>query len=408
MELKRIEKHIIRKGHPLFKEVDHVCFLSKNLYNYVNYCIRQSYFHTKKIMGEYELDSKLTKRNQRDFRALPNNVSQQIIRVIFQNWKFYFRAIKDFNKNKSKYTSEPKIPRYKEKNGRNIVIFNYRTSRIKEGYIHFAKNIISPLKTKVENSNLVQVQVVPCNSYYTINIIYKKEVNSTYNLTEKNKLSIDLGVNNLATCFANNGERPFIINGKPVKAINYYYNKKLSKLRSFVGNGTSNKIKKLCLKRKNKIDNYFHHSSKAIVSYCIHHQIGVVIIGHNKYWKSSSMGKRNNQNFHYIPFNDFINQLVYKCEEKGIKVIITEEKYTSKIDHLAMESMEHHDNYMGRRVHRGLFKSSTSTLLNADVNGAIGILRKVDGDSSIKEILVKGQAMCPFRMNIFDRLNKTS
>ena len=152
MELTRIEKHIIKKGHPLYDDIDYVCFLSKNLYNYVNYCIRQSYIHTKKIMGEYELDSKLTKRNQKDFRALPNNVSQQIIRIIFQNWKFYFRALKDYNKNKSKYKAEPKMPKYKEKDGRNIVVFNNRTCRVKNGYINFAKNIIGNLPTKINKS----------------------------------------------------------------------------------------------------------------------------------------------------------------------------------------------------------------------------------------------------------------
>ena len=228
MELNRVEKHIIQKGHPLYNELNNVCYLSKNLYNYVNYCIRQSYIHTKKIMGEYELDSKLTKRNQKDFRALPNNVSQQIIRIIFQNWKFYFKALKDFNKNKDKYKSEPKMPKYKKKDGKNIVVFNIRTCRIKNKSIYFAKNIISPLKTNVNKEELVQVHIIPRTTHYVINVIYRKNYDIANSLDNNKKLSIDLGVNNLATCFNNIGLPSFIINGKPIKSINHYFNKKLS------------------------------------------------------------------------------------------------------------------------------------------------------------------------------------
>jgi putative transposase len=136
--------------------------------------------------------------------------------------------------------------------------------------------------------------------------------------------------------------------------------------------------------------------------WCIAHGIGVVIIGKNKGWKQSiHLGKRTNQNFVSIPFNKLLSQLQYKLCDVGIEVIVTEESYTSKVDHLAKEEMFHHEEYQGKRLHRGLFQSSIGRLLNADVNGAIGIARKVVGNAFVKELLDRGDGLSPVRINGF-------
>ena len=259
------------------------------------------------------------------------------------------------------------------------------------------------IKTKIDN--VVQVRIVPEATCYVIEVVYKKEVISNENLKETNVLSIDLGVNNLATYVNNVGKQPFIINGKPLKSINQYSNKLKAKYMSFVGDkGTSNNLKRLTLKRNNLIRNYLHHTSRCIIKYCVSNNIGTIIIGHNKDWKQSiDIGKKNNQNFVSIPFNTLIQQIMYKAEGNGIKVIQTEESYTSKVDHLAYEELRHQESYLGKRIKRGLFQSSTKHLLNADINGAIGIARKVIGDSVLEQITNRGFVFNPIRINNFNK-----
>jgi putative transposase len=382
MKLSRVERHIIIKSE-ILEDLTHK---SKNLYNYANYLIRQYFFETGKLLKEFELTTQLAKENQVDYRDMPSAQSaQQTIKLLFKNWKSFFKAIKDYKKNPSKYKGQPKLPKYKDKKGHNIVVFTNQNCKIKtdekgENYVYFPKKTgLEPIKTKIEG-NLKQVRIIPQATCFIVEIVYEKEFNNTIEANDR-VLSIDLGLNNLVTT-NNIGEKPFIVKGKIIKSINQYYNKKKAKLMSFIGDkGTSSRIKKLTLKRNNKIDDYLHKTSRTIIDYCLFNDISKIVIGNNKDWKQNiNIGKKNNQNFVSIPFEKLITQIEYKAKEVGIEVIKTEESYTSKIDHLAKEELKKQENYLGKRVKRGLFKSSTGRFINADVNGAMGIFRKVAPD----------------------------
>ena len=399
--MNRVERHIIINN----KELDRICFLSKNLYNYANYQIRQSFIQNKVIPKEYDLTIELGKENQVDYRALPIQTSQQVIKLLYKNWKSFFKAIKEYGKHPDKFLGRPKLPKYKEKCGKNIVIFTNQQINIKDDIIKFPKDCLGDftIKTKVTNENLVQVRIVPQANCYVVEVVYKKEKQKC-DINSENILSIDLGINNLATCVNNVGQRPFIINGRVLKSINQYSNKLRAKYMSYIGDkGTSNNLKRIILKRNNKVSNYMHHTSRFIIDYCKENKIGTIVIGHNDEWKQkANLGKRNNQNFINIPFNTLIQQISYKAEEYGIRVIMTNESYTSKIDHLANEEMKHQERYLGKRVKRGLFQSSIGKLINADVNGAIGIMKKVVKDFSIEieRILDRGLAFNPIVINL--------
>jgi putative transposase len=383
MKLSRVERHIIIKSE-ILEELTHK---SKNLYNYANYLIRKYFFETGKLLKEFELTTQLAKDNQIDYRDMPSAQSaQQTIKLLFKNWKSFFKAIRDYKKNPSKYKGRPKLPKYKDKKGHNIVVFTNQNCKIKtdekgENYVYFPKKSnLNPIKTKIEG-NLKQVRIIPEATCFIVEIVYEKEFNKVIEAND-NILSIDLGLNNLLTTFNNIGEKPFIVRGKIVKSINQYYNKRKAKLMSFIGDkGTSNRIKKLTLKRNNKINDYLHKTSRTIIDYCLLNNISKIIIGNNKNWKQNiNIGKKNNQNFVSIPFEKLISQIEYKAEEVGIEVLRTEESYTSKIDHLVKEELKKQENYLGKRVKRGLFKSSSGIVINADVNGAMGIFRKVVPD----------------------------
>lgn len=219
-----------------------------------------------------------------------------------------------------------------------------------------------------------------------------------------NYLGIDIGLDNLASCVSNNGSC-FIINGRPLKSINQYYNKRLAFLKSKLKDNkhTSKQIRSLTNKRNNKIKDYLHKASRILVNHVVSNGINAIIIGHNKCWKQEiNIGKRNNQNFVSIPFNVFISMISYKATLEGINVKIVEESYTSKCSFLDNERICKHESYKGRRVKRGLFKTSFGRTINADINGAFNIIRKSEKESFDVTMLPKGRGFWwnPVRISV--------
>ena len=191
--------------------------------------------------------------------------------------------------------------------------------------------------------------------------------------------SIDLGLNNLETVAFNNGSKPLIVNGRPLKSINQYYNKKKAQYQSRLKENkrTSKRICTLTNKRNNKVTDYLHKASRLLVNQLVSQGITTLVIGKNKNMKQDiNIGKVNNQNFVQLPIMLFADLMKYKCELEGIKVLFNEESYTSKCSFLDSEPICKHDKYMGRRVKRGLFVSMNGIKINADVNGAYNIMLK--------------------------------
>ena len=393
-KVQRVERHIIRKGRYNYQEIQNVCHLSKNLYNYVNYILRQHFFETGSIPSGCDISSQLAKENQADFRALPAQVSQQTIKLLFNAWVSFFRALKSYKKDKSKFSSNPKPPKYKDKNGYFVAVITGQSTRIKKQQIHFVKDVIQPITTKT--STIRQVRLVPSTACFIVEVVYEKDVQ----LTEKiagSVAAIDLGLNNFVTFLDNQGNKPFIINGKGIKSYNQYFNKKKAKLQSQLPKKvySSKQLLQLNFKRNMFIQNFIHQASGIILKTLLARKIETLVIGYKENWKQNiTLGRRTNQQFVQIPYKTFIDKIMYKCEDYGIKVTLTEESYTSKVDHLAGEEMHKHKEYKGKRIHRGLFLSSTGIVINADVNGALGIMRKVFSESA-KQIVGSGVAFTP-------------
>lgn len=395
--MRLVDRHIIKDNR-----FEDICLKSGLLYNYVLYLVRQGIFN-KEYLKEYDLSTKLGRENQFDFRQLPASVSQQVVGQVFKSVNSWIKLKSDFDRNPDKYNNHrPHLPKYKKGKKQNIVVFTTSSCRVKDdGYIHFVKNVVEPIKTNVKKDELKQVRIVPQATCYVVEVIYERK-ETDLNLDKDNFLSIDLGLNNLCSCISNVGIKPFIINGKVIKSLNRWYNKKKARLMSYVGdNGTSRRIRRISLYRNCWIDDKMHKISKYIVNFCVSNNIGRIIIGLNKEWKQEiNIGRRNNQHFVSIPHSKLIDKIMYKAKLLGIEVVTHEESYTSKIDHLAFEEMKYQDNYLGKRKRRGLFQSSIGKLINADINGAIGIARKVVGDSCINTIVSSGFAFNPIRLNI--------
>ena len=407
--MRLVEQHIFNKESKRYKSLDDICFLSKNLYNSCLYRIKNEFNDSGKWIRYNDLEKEFRTTKQNDYIALPNNSSQQIMMLLDTNFKSYFKGLKAFKKSRTSFTGCPKFPKFKDKiKGRNIVIFTSNQFRHVDNNIYFPKKSgLKPIRTKLtSDTKIYQVRIIPKNDNYVVEIVYEfKEKN--IEIINNDWLSIDLGLNNLATCVTTKGDKPFIINGKPLKSMNQYYNKKKANLNSKLGHYINYKgervqycksknINKLENKRNDKINDYLHKSSKMIIDYCKVNDINNIVLGKNIGWKLEiNHGKKNNQNFVEIPFNKFESNLMYKCQKEGINFVSREESYTSKasamdLDNIPIYNYKNNSNYefSGRRIKRGLYKTKDNTLINADVNGSINILRKEIGDDWLKPILL--------------------
>jgi putative transposase len=402
MKVQRVEKHNITKDDIFWEACDDLCFKSKNLYNYANYIQRQLFVSGEPILKYTDL-SKQTKHSE-PFKDLGSNSAQMTLRLLEKNWKSFLVSVKDYSKNPSKYLGKPRLPKYKDKNGRCICMLTNMQTHIYDGYLYFAFTRLKPYNNTIKTNvtgKLLQTRIIPKGNCYVLEIVYETEISE---LKESNNkiLGIDLGVDNLATCVNNIGIKPIVINGKPIKSINQYYNKKKAHLQSNLkkrhNKNWSNELDKLQRKRDNKIDYYLHCTSKTIINYCKELNISTIVIGLNKTWKQeSNLIKSANQNFVQIPYDKLINMIKYKAEDVGINVIVNNESYTSGCSFLDGEYPCKENYNKSRRVARGLFKSDKG-LINADVNGAYNIILKAIPEAFVDGI--EGVHLHPVRVNV--------
>ena len=380
-----VERTIIKQNHTHYKSLDHLAFLSKNLYNIANYIVRQEFIKNRNYLNYNQVQKLL--QNQVDYQAIPAKVSQQVLILLDKNWQSFFQANIAYNESPAKFKARPKLPKYKHKTqGRNVLVYTRqaisKTQLLKNKKILLSKsNLLFP--SKINYENLHQVRIIPQLNYYVIEVVYEKE--EVEKKQSRNQIaSVDLGVNNLATVTSNKkGFKPIIINGRPVKSINQFYNQKKAQLQSLLQSKSSKKIQKISTKRNFKIEDYLHKASRYIIDYLSKNEIDTLVIGHNPDWKQEiNIGKKNNQNFVQIPFFKLIQKLKYKAELVGIKVIIHEESYTSKASFFDLDSIPVYGkgvkhSFSGKRIKRGLYQASNGIKYNADINGSLNILRKV-------------------------------
>ncbi len=308
------EQHVISKHDPRFAAIDAAAFASKNLYNAALYEMRQAFIFQGKYLTYNQLDKRM--QSHEAYRALPAKVSQQILMVLVNNWTAFREALKAYEEDLSKFTGRPKIPKYKHKQeGRNILIYTMQAiSRNKRG---LQRGIIKPsqlpieVKTQQDPKHIDHVRIIPRNSYYVVEVVYSKEPVQA-NVDPSFCVGIDLGVTNLATITANReGFTPRLVNGRPVKAWNQWYNKRMKELKLCLPKEDRERVTKqmelITNKRNRQMNHYLHAASKCIIDFLVKEGVGTIIVGKNPLWKQeANMGKRNNQNFVQIPHARFM------------------------------------------------------------------------------------------------------
>jgi putative transposase len=384
-----VESHIIKSTDPRYAKIDAACFASKNLYNAALYEVRQAFIHDGVYLNYSTMDKRM--QGHEAYKALPAKVAQQVLKLLDKNWQSFFHAIAAWREHPEQFQGRPKLPKYKDKvKGRNILI--YTAQAVSKTALR--KGVVRPSQLGIEVASICpevdQVRIVPRKGFSVVEVVYEQECEQE-SVNPDLYAGIDLGINNLATLTSNkSGFVPRIINGRPVKSINQFYNKRRADLQSkFTQVGTkrhtSNRLERITDKRTRKIDHYLHTASRCIIDLLVSEGIGTLVIGYNAEWKQKvNSGKRNNQNFVNIPFTRFIHMLTYKAELVGIQVCMTEESYTSKCSFLDFEPIGRHEVYAGKRVKRGLFRSASGKQYNADANGSYNIIRKVASDAFVQ------------------------
>lgn len=383
-------------------------YLCKNLYNSVLYVYRQIFFRNREAYRKDEsakmekypswitlVNSFVKDKNEAYYNIGNTKISQMIVKYASNDWFTYMKARDAYFKNPSKFLGQPKPPYFKDKeNGRSMIVLNNQTissKHLKMGDIKatFMSRVVPFKFFKDGNSGyVVEVRIVPKENYYVFSIIYRRQIEIVSNPDSNgcfNTASMDLGLDILCA-IANTNGNGILVNGKPLKYINQKYNKLIANAKSLLPKGrrSSNFIKSLWLNRDNKINDYMHKQSTKIINTLHEQNVDHLIIGKNDGWKQDiNIGKRNNQNFVSIPYERLIFMLKYKAAMKGIKVTITEEAYTSKASCMDKDqlftfgSKPSNFKFSGNRKYRGLYISKSGIHMNADMNGAVNIMRKV-------------------------------
>ena len=406
-----VEQHVISRHDPRYTIIDEAAFKSKNLYNAALYEIRQSFIHTGVYLDYNEMQRRM--QSHEAFKALPSKVSQQVLILLCKNWTSFFEALQAYKEDPSKFTGRPKLPKYKHKTeGRNILVYTIQALSkpgLRDGLIRPSG---MPITIQTEHTVVDQVRIVPRNGFYVVEVVYTKkplqaDVDSSF------CVAIDLGVTNLAAIASNReGFVPRLVNGRPIKARNQWYNKRMKELKKKLPKEDRERVTKqmerITNTRNRQIDHYLHTASSRMIDFLVKEGVGTVIIGKNPLWKQEcGMGRKNNQNFVSIPHARFIDMLAYKAALVGIGVEVTEESYTSQASFLDLDPIptytpndEEEHSFSGKRIGKRnrLYRTKDGRKICADVNGAYNILRKRRPDAFAKGIA--GYVVHPVRLAV--------
>ena len=413
LTVKQQAKHLSKEDYITIKEL---CHTAKDLANEAIYNVRQYYFAEGEFL-KYEKNYALLK-NSPNYKTLNSNMAQQILKEVDCSFKSFFGLLKLAKQGKYAFR-DCKLPHYLPKDGYTTLIIGFVRLNGSKLILPFSnsfkkthKSVEITIPPILLDKTIKEIRIIPkANArFFEIQYIYEAEYIQR-NLNTNNALALDLGVNNLVTAISNSG-KSFIVDGKKLKSINQWFNKENARLQSIkdkqhLGKKPTNKQKAAARNRNNKVNDYMNKAARKLINYCINNDIGTLVVGYNEtFQRGSHIGKQNNQNFINIPYGQLRNKLEYLCKLNGIVFVKQEESYTSKSSfwdrddipvYNADNPKEH--SFSGSRIHRGLYKTASGKTFNADVNGALNILRK-SSVVSLETLYGRGDVDTPIRIRI--------
>lgn len=378
--------------------------------------MRQYYFTEGEFL-KYEKNYTLLK-NSPNYKALNSNMAQQILKEVDGSFKSFFGLLKLTKQGKYAF-SDCKLPHYLPKDGYATLVIGFVRLNGNKLILPFSNNFKKTHKA-VEitippvllDKKVKEIRIIPKAGarFFEIQYTYESECIQR-NLNKNNALALDLGINNLVTAVSNSG-KTFIIDGRKLKSINQWFNKENARLQSIkdkqhFGKKTTNRQKAIARDRNNKVNDYMSKVARKVIDYCVANDIGTLVVGYNEtFQRSSKIGKQNNQNFVNISYGRLRSKLKYLCELNSIVFEKQEESYTSKAsfwdrDDIPVYNADNPKEYQfsGSRIHRGLYETAGGKTVNADVNGALNIMKK----SNVVDMNIlygRGEVDTPVRIRI--------
>ena len=413
LTVKQHVKHLSKKDYRTLRQL---CRTAKNLTNEALYNIRQYYFTEGEFL-KYEKNYVLLKNSQ-NYKSLNSNMAQQILKEVDGSFKSFFGLLKLAKQGKYSFR-DCKIPKYLPKDGYTTLVIGFIRLNGNKLILPFSNSFRKthrPIEITIPpillDKKVKEIRIIPKANARFFEIQYTYEAETVQrNLDPNNALAIDLGINNLMTAVSSSGHS-FIVDGRRLKTINQWFNKENARLQSIkdkqrFGKKTTNRQKAIARDRNNKVNDYMNKAARIVVDYCIANDIGVLVAGYNEtFQKACKIGKTNNQNFVNIPFGRLREKLGYLCKANGIAFVKQEESYTSQAsfwdkDIIPVYNADNPKTYVfsGKRIHRGLYRRANGACLNADVNGALNILRK----SSVVDLSIlysRGDVDTPVRIRV--------
>ena len=413
LTVKQQVKHLSKDEYLTIKEL---CHVAKNLTNEAIYNVRQYYFTEGEFL-KYEKNYTLLK-NSLNYKALNSNMAQQILKEVDGSFKSFFGLMKLAKQGKYAF-KDCKLPWYLPKDGYTTLVIGFvrlNGNKLVLPFSNSFKRTHKPVEITIPpvllDKKVKEIRIIPkANArFFEIQYIYEAECVQR-NLNKNNALALDLGINNFVTAVSSNG-KSFIVDGRRLKSINQWFNKENARLQSIkdkqhLRKKITNRQKTIARNRNNKVNDYLNKAARKVVDYCITNDIGTLVVGYNEtFQRGSNIGKQNNQNFVNIPYGVLRSKLEYLCELNDIIFVKQEESYTSKAsfwdkDDLPVYNADNPTEYpfSGKRVHRGLYKAANGKVFNADINGALNIMRK----SSVVDMNIlysRGEVDTPIRIRI--------
>lgn len=413
LTVKQQVKHLSKEEYSIIREL---CHTAKNLANEAIYNVRQYYFTEGEYLN-YEKNYALLKESS-NYKKLNSNMAQQILKEVDGSFKSFFGLLKLAKKGRYSF-KDCNLPYYLPKDGFTTLVIGFvrlNQNKLILPYSNRFRKTHKPVAVRIPpilvDKHIKEIRIIPkCKArFFEIQYTYETECFQR-NLNKNNALALDLGINNLVTAVSSTG-RTFIVDGKKLKSINQWFNKENARLQSIKDKQgdkrkTTNRQKALADSRNKKVNDYMSKTAKMIINYCMEYDIGTLVIGYNETFQyHSDIGKQNNQNFVSIPYGKLRSKLEYLCEMNDIVFVKQEESYTSKAsfwdnDVIPVYNADNPQKYPfnGKRVKRGLYRTADGKLLNADVNGALNILRK-SSVVGLKALYSSGGVDTPVRIRV--------
>ena len=411
--VKQQVKHLSKADYQTLREL---CHIAKNLTNEAIYNVRQYYFTEGEFL-KYEKNYALLKSSP-NYKALNSNMAQQILKEVDGSFKSFFALLKLAKQGKYAF-KDCRLPHYLPKDGYTTLVIGFIRLNGNKLVLPFSnsfrkthQSIEITMPPILLDKKIKEIRIIPkANArFFEIQYVYEAKC-VPRNLNRNNALALDLGINNLVTAVSSKG-KSFIIDGRRLKSISQWYNKENSRLQSVkdkqkFGKAPTSRQKAITRDRNNKVNDYMNKAARKVIDYCLANDIGTLVVGYNEtFQRSSHLGKSNNQNFVNIPYGKLRDKLEYLCQLNDIVFVKQEESYTSKSsfwdkDDIPVYNADNPQDYRfsGSRVHRGLYKTSSGKKFNADVNGALNIMRK-SSVVSLDAIYGRGDVDTPVRIRI--------